>query len=71
MSPDSSSSQAPPDLTKSLDLHIGLKTTDTGAEFCTCALPDSGAMGSFIDYEFMVKNQTDTMTLTPHPHAEH
>ena len=47
---------SPPDLTNSLDLHVGLRTTDTGAEFHTRALIDSGATGSFIDREFVVQN---------------
>ena len=44
------------DPTNSLNLHVGLKTIDTGAEFCTHTLIDSGATGSFIDREFIVKN---------------
>ena len=37
----------------SLDLDIELKTTDTGREFKTRALVDSGATGSFIDRDYV------------------
>ena len=56
----------PPDPTNSLNLHVGLKTTDTGVEFRTHALVDSVATGSFIVHEFIVKNQIDTRRLS-HP----
>ena len=54
----------PLDPTNSLNLHVGLKTTDMGAEFRTHALVDSGATGSFIDRGFVVKNQIDTRWLS-------
>ena len=57
---------SPPNSTNSLDLHVGLKTTDTGAKFHMHALVDSGATGSFIDRKFIVKNQIDTQWLS-HP----
>ena len=36
-------------LPNSLDLDVELRTTDTGVDFRTRALVDSGATGSFID----------------------
>ena len=48
---------------RSLELHIELRTTDTGAEYRTRALVDSGATGSFIDREFVRRNRIATRKL--------
>lgn len=49
---------------RSLDLQVELKTTDTGAEFRTRAVVDSGATGSFIDVDFVWRNSITTRKLT-------
>ncbi len=48
----------------SLDLTVELKTTDTGSEFRTNALVDSGATGSFIDSDFVHRNGISTRKLS-------
>ena len=48
---------------KSLELSIELRTTDTGAEFATRALVDSGATGSFIDQGYVRRNGITTRRL--------
>ncbi len=47
-----------------LDLTVELKTTDTGSEFRTNALVDSGATGSFIDSDFVRRNGIATRKLS-------
>ena len=39
--------------------------TDSGAEFATCVLVDSGVSGSFIDQEFVCRNGIPTHRLAP------
>ncbi len=48
---------------RSLNLTIELKTTDTGSEFRTNALVDSGTTGSFIDSDFVHRNGIATWKL--------
>ncbi len=50
----------------SLDLDIELRTTDSGQAFRTSALVDSGATGSFIDRDFVTRNNIATRRLS-HP----
>ena len=49
---------------RSLQLKVGLQTTDTGESFAPTALLDSGATGCFLDRDYVRRNNINTRPLS-------